>query len=212
LLNDFSPYLFIAIRRITSKLDTDFFYVPVNPSYERVIEDSFMTKIPSLKEKFSRDLVYLQEFAYITTRYLFPFFHRGRFSLKFGFPVKLDKPDNIKAAAVSDALRLRREVGSLETVFSPQLVFYSLQGESKVNLKTLEDRVGANLVMLDRPSASVHYMRCSLKSRKFDDLLKDVLRLFDAPGRRFIRINDNSLEVLDPSIVSQYGNHIAHLF
>lgn len=206
-LSDFSPYLFLTFRKIISRLDKEFFFVPVNPSYERVIEDSFMIRIPALKEKFSRDLVYLQEFAYIGTRPLFPFFRRGEFVLKFGDVYKFEK--SVRADALAE--RFRKEVGLLETIFSPQVVFYSLGGAKKIPFNSLEDRVLSNVFKLD-PKVDTSRLKTGGRTKSFDAILEETLRLFDAPGRRYVRVKDNSLEVLDERIVSQYANHIAHLF
>ncbi|MFH1210428.1 MAG: 1-acyl-sn-glycerol-3-phosphate acyltransferase [archaeon] len=207
-LADFSPYLFINLRRIISKLDKPFFFVAVNPSYERVIEDSFMTQIPRLKEKHSKDWVYMQEFAYISTRPLFPFFKPGRLVLKFGSPVEIEKGGNIKANAVNDVKMLGRDVGLLETPFSPQVLFHSVGGEDKVSVSDLESRVVSTISKLESSGVDVSY----LKDRMVAALLYETCDLFDAPGRRFVRVKDGNLHILDKSIVSQYANHIAHLF
>lgn len=211
-LLDFSPYLFILLHRITSKLDKEFFFVPVNPSYERVMEDSFITEIPKLKEKFSRDLVYLQEFAYIVTRPLLPFFRRGEFVLKFGEPYKVINSGNVRADAVSDVKRLRNEVGLLQTPFSPQIIFYSMGGEQKVSLSKLEDRVMTNILKLDEKNIDTSRLKSRGGAKSFDSLLEETLRLFDTPGRRYARVKGNSLEIINSGVVSQYANHIAHLF
>ncbi len=211
-LLDFSPYIFILLRRITSKLDKRFFFVPVNPSYERIIEDSFITKIPDLKERFSRDFVYLKEFAYIATRGFFPFFRRGKFVLKFGEPSEVEKPENVKVAAASDSKKLKHDVGLLETPSSPQIIFYSMGSEQKVDLPTLEDRVMSNTSKLEESKVDTSQLKSDGSAKKFDVLLEETLRLFDAPGRRYVKAKGNSFEVVDARVISQYANHIKHLF
>ncbi|MEM4266427.1 MAG: hypothetical protein QW404_00005, partial [Candidatus Nanoarchaeia archaeon] len=211
-LLDFSIYLFIVLNKIASKKHRKFFFVPVNPSYERVIEDSFMMKIPSLKKRFSKELVYLQEYAYILTRPLFPFFTRGSFVLKFGEPFELEISGKIKSDAKLQRNKLEYEVGRLETPFSPQVVFYSMQGERKVLLKSLEDRVMSNISKLEESKVDTSRLKAGGIAKSFDLILEETLRLFDAPGRRYTRIKDRSLEILDSTITSQYANHIAHLF
>ena len=210
-LLDFSPYIFLVLQGINSKINRELFFVPVNISYERVIEDSFMVKIPKLKEKFSRDFVYLKEFAYIATRGLFPFFRRGKCALKFGEPYKMEKTDN-KKIAIRDSKMLRNKVGSLETPFSPQIIFYSMNKEPKVNLADLENRVVDNISKLERSSIDVSHLKFNDKIKPLDKMIEETLYFFDAPGRRYTRVKDNSLEIVDNSIVSQYANHIAHLF
>ncbi|MFH1332121.1 MAG: hypothetical protein ABIH63_02440 [archaeon] len=206
---DFSSYLFLNFRRIISKTDKEFFFVAVNPSYERVVEDSFMIKVPDLKKKFSRDLVYLQEYAYMISRPLFPLYRPGAFVLKFGKPYPTDVSSKVKADVVAE--RLKKEVGLLQTPFSPQVLFHSMRGEKKVELKNLEDRVFSDLEKLDSVVDTSH-LKEEGKFRSFDSLLDSTLRLFDAPTRRYVKVKSGSLEVVDERIVSQYANHIAHLF
>jgi len=211
-LNDFSLYVFIVLHRIIQNLDKEFYFIIVNPSYERRIEDSFMVEIPQLKEKFSQDLVYLKEFAYIATRPFFPFFRQSKCVLKFGEPYKIEKLGNVKHLAFEDAKRLKYEVGLLETPFSPQIIFYSMVNEPKVELSKLEDCVMANILYLDEKKVDTSYLKSKGSAKSIDTLLDETLHLFDAPGRRFVKVKGNSLEVLNKEVIDPYAKNIAHFF
>jgi 1-acyl-sn-glycerol-3-phosphate acyltransferase len=206
-LLDFSPYMFILLRRIIPQLDKKFFYVAVNPSYERVMEDEFIKRIPELKEKHSKDWVYLKEFAYVATRALFPFFRPGKMVLKFGKPYEITKGGIVKPNAVSDVNRLKRDVGLLETPFPTQVIFHAMKNEPSVSLKSLEERVDEDIKKLDLLGVDTSHV----KGKPFDGMLDEVLRIFDAPGRRFVKVKDGNLNVLDNAIISPYANHISHL-
>ncbi len=210
-LLDFSPYIFSLLHKISSGLDKKFFFVPVNVSYEKVIEDSFIARIPELKKNNSRDSIYIKEFLYILTRVFCS--KPSKLVLKFGEPSEIKKSAyNHFFSSSKAAKKLKHDVGSLETVFPPQIIFYSMDKKSKVSFPNLEDKVLANISKLKGSGADISNLKEYNINKSFDSLLEETLSLFDAPGRRFVYVKDNHLCVLDSSVVNQYANHIAHLF
>ncbi len=211
-LLDFSPYVFDLIQKTASNIDRAFFFVPVNVSYSQIIEDSFISQIPTLKKTNSKSLLYVKEFIYIATRAFSPFFKPGKFVLKFGEPSEIKKGYSTILSSSRSAKKLKDKVGLLETVFAPQIIFYSMDKKTKIPFPKLEDKVMANISKLDNSGVDTSNLKRFDRTKSFDDLLEEVLRLFDAPKRRFVYVKDNHLCVLNSDVVNQYANHIAHLF
>lgn len=211
-LLDFSPYVFDLVQKIASKVNRDFFFVPVNVSYEQVVEDSFIARMPELKKSNSKSSIYIKEFVYIATRAFSHSLKPGKTVLKFGEPSEIKKGYSTILSSSRSAKKLKNRVGLLETVFAPHIMFYSMDKKSKVSFPELEDKIMANLSRLNSSGIDVSNLRVHNRFKSFDVLLEEALPFFDSKARHFVYVKDNHLCVLESSVVNQYANHIAHLF
>jgi 1-acyl-sn-glycerol-3-phosphate acyltransferase len=207
-LLEFTPLIFKLIRDINKKTDRSIRLVPVNVSYERVVEDQSFKTLEQMKASKSR-----KRFAYLTD-YFFNYTHwmyqrnKGRVTIKFGEPIVLTKKVDLKIRLHDD---LRKKVGSLQTVFPTQVVGYAFADARELAPAELAERVAKTLGALRRVKADLRYV----EDLSVQEIIQSAYEHFDLHRKRRLLVLDARRKkyiVKRPDVLSQYAHHIRHLF
>lgn len=207
-LLEFTPLIFKLLRDINKKTDRRLQIVPVNVSYERVVEDQSFKTLEKMKAgRLTRRYVYLADYFFNYTHWLYQP-SRGRVYVKFGEPMPIKKTMDFKFRLHED---IRKKVGQLQAVFPTQIVGYAFADEKEIPVTELAKRVDKTVQALKKTGAD---MRC-VETLSTEDIIMSAFDHFNLhPKRRFLVKNEakQTYRVLRPDVMSQYRNHILHLF
>ena len=207
-LLEFTPLIFKLLRDINKKTERRIQIVPVNASYERVVEDqSFKTLEKMKSNRYTRRFVYLTDYFFNYTHWLYQP-ARGRVVVKFGEPVPLKKTMDFKFRLHDE---IRKKVGQLQTVFPTQVVGYALGDNGDLRHTELLRRIEKTVHELKKTPADLRYV----EKLSAEEIIKSTYEHFNVhPKRRFLVKNESSRthHVLRQDVLSQYRNHILHLF
>ena len=207
-LLDFTPLLFRLFKDLNKKTGRRLQLVPVNVSYERIVEDQTFQRLEQIKANArTRRFTYLVDYFFNYTHWIYQR-RTARVKLAFGAPVPLRKKMDFKLRLHED---LRKRVGALQAVFPTQVLGYAMREDRTLTATILYERVARLLAALERTEADIS----ALDGLSPAQIVDQAYALFDQhPKRRIIRRTraDGTYRVLRPDVLSQYGNHIAHLF
>lgn len=207
-LLEFTPLIFKLLRDINKKTERQLQIVPVNVSYERVVEDQSFKTLEKMKtRKLTRRFVYLADYFFNYTHWLYQP-ARGRVLVKFGEPVPLKKSLDFKFRLHDD---IRKKVGQLQTIFPTQIVGYAFADKHELPEADLIKRVEKTRQALKKTGADMRFVE-SLSTGEIIASACDHFNLH--PKRRFLVKNETkkAYRVLRPDVMAQYRNHIIHLF
>ena len=207
-LLEFTPLIFKLLRDINKKTQRRLQIVPVNVSYERVVEDqSFKTLEKMKSNKITKRFVYLADYFFNYTHWLYQPV-KGRVVLKFGEPVPMKKTMDFKLRLHDD---IRKKVGQLQTIFPTQVVCYAIADNKELRHSELIRRVLKTVHELKKTDADMRYV----ENLSAEEIIKSAYDQFNLhPKRRFLVKNEagRTHVVQRPDVLSQYRNHIVHLF
>ncbi len=207
-LLEFTPLIFKLLRDINKKTERILQIVPVNVSYERVVEDqSFKTLEKMQSNKITKRFVYLVDYFFNYTHWIYQR-QKGRVVIKFGQPVLLRKAMDFKIRLHDD---IRNKVGLLQTVFPTQIIAYAFHNKDVLSDAELIKRVEKTLSELKKIGADVRF------AEKLSTLqiIESAYTHFDLHQKRRLLIYDEGKKqhkVIRHDVLSQYRNHIDHLF
>ena len=207
-LLDFTPFLFKLIKGISKKTDINIQIVPVNLSYERVVEDQTFRTLERMKaHRFLKHFTYICDYIFNYTHWMFQG-KKGRVVIKFGTPIPLKKKIDFRIRLHDEA---RKRVGALQTVFPSQIVAYSFHNDHEVSENDLCRRVENTITDLRVAKADLSYV----DDLSPTDIIHSAYAQFNHNlTRRIMRKNskENTYIVQRPDVVAQYSNHILHFF
>ena len=207
-LLEFTPLIFKLLRDINKKTERRLQIVPVNASYERVVEDqSFRTLEKMKSNRIMKRFVYLADYFFNYTHWIYQR-RKGRVVIKFGDPEPLRKSMDFKIRLHDD---IRKKVGLLQTVFSTQIVGYAFHDKTVLSNAELVRRVEKTVTELKKIGADLRYV----EKLSAQQIIHSAYEHFDLHQKRRLLIYDegnNNYRVMRPDVLSQYRNHIAHLF
>ena len=207
-LLEFTPLIFKLLRDINKKTERMLQIVPVNVSYERVIEDqSFKTLEKMQSNKITKRFVYLVDYFFNYTHWIYQR-QKGRVVIKFGQPVLLRKAMDFKIRLHDD---IRNKVGLLQTIFPTQIIAYAFHDKAVLTDAELIKRVEKTLSELKKIGADVRFVE-KLSTLQ---IIESAYNHFDLHQKRRLLIYDESNKkhrVIRHDVLSQYRNHIDHLF
>jgi hypothetical protein len=207
-LLEFTPLIFKLLRDINKKTDRIIRIVPVNVSYERVVEDQLFRALEQMKACRTR-----KRFAYLAD-YFFNYTHwiyqraKGRVAIKFGEPVVLAKKTDFKLRLHDD---MRKKVGALQTVFPTQVLGYAFGEARELSRAGLVERVDKTLRALRRVKVDLRYV----DGLSAQDIIQSAYEHFDQHRKRRLLVRDargQRYVVMRPDVITQYANHIRHVF
>jgi len=207
-LLDFTPLIFKLIRDINKKTDRKIQLVPVNVSYERVVEDQSFSTLEQMKtNRLTRPFTYLADYFFNYTHWIYQR-NRGRVVVTFGEPVVLQKKMGFKIRLHED---LRKKVGELQAVFPTQILAYAFQEDTELSESELLARVDKTVSAMKNVKADLGYVE-GLTAK---EIVQSAYDHFDMHRkRRFLVWNEekNIYVIKRKDILSQYRNHVLHLF
>lgn len=207
-LLEFTPLIFKLLRDINKKTDRKIQIVPVNVSYERVVEDQTFRTLQQMKaNRVTRPLTYLADYFFNYTHWIYQK-KRGRVTIKFGEPIPLRKRMDFKIRLHEDA---RKKVGALQTVFPTQVVGYAFDDARELSESELLKRVEKTLHELKDVNADLRYVE-HLAAK---DIIESAYGHFHLHTKRCVILRNDAkktYKVMRPDVLSQYRNHILHLF
>jgi glycerol-3-phosphate O-acyltransferase len=207
-LLEFTPLIFKLLRDINKKTQRRLQIVPVNVSYERVVEDQSFKTLEKMKaNKITKRFVYFADYFFNYTHWLYQP-GKGRVIIKFGEPVPMKKTMDFKLRLHDD---LRKKVGQLQTVFPTQIVGYAIADNKELPESELVKRIEKTVHELKKTDADMRY----IEKLSTDEIISSAYDHFNLhPKRRFLVKNESRKThvVQRPDVLSQYRNHIVHLF
>jgi len=207
-LLEFTPLIFKLLRDINKKTDTKIQIVPVNVSYERVVEDQTFRKLEQLKSsRIKKRFTYAVDYFFNYTHWLYQR-KRGPVVVKFGEPVPLRKKMDFKVRLHDD---IRKKVGALQTIFPTQVVGYAFRDKRELKEQELVKRVEKTLRGLRDAGADLRYVE---KLQPLQ-IIQSASEHFDLHQKRRVLVRHEAKKtyvVRRPDVLVQYENHIAHLF
>ncbi len=207
-LLEFTPLLFKLLRDINKNSERQIQLVPVNVSYERVVEDQSFRTLEKMKTKrFRKNLTYVWDYFFNYTHWLVQK-KKGRAVIKFGEPVQLRKKFDFKIRLHDD---LRKRVGVLQTIFPSQILAYSFHNDTEVAESDLIERVAKTLHELQEANADLRYV----EGLPVIEIITTAYEQFNQNRTRRILVKDAKEKVYiikNQAVLSQYKNHIVHLF
>ena len=207
-LLEFTPLIFKLLRDINKKTERMIQIVPVNISYERVIEDqSFKTLDKMKSNKITKRFVYLVDYFFNYTHWIYQR-QKGRVVIKFGEPVPLRKGTDFKLRLHDD---IRKKVSQLQTVFPTHIVGYAFHDKTVLTEAELIKRVEKTVSELKKIGADVRFV----EKLTTQQIIESAYDHFDLHQKRRLLIHDvdkKNHRVMRQDVLSQYRNHIAHLF
>lgn len=207
-LLEFTPLIFKLLRDINKKTERKIQIVPVNVSYERVVEDQSFKTLERMKHnRLKKRFVYFADYFFNYTHWLYQP-ERGRVVIKFGEAVALKKTMDFKLRLHDD---IRKKVGLLQTVFSTQIVGYAFADDRELSEGELVRRVEKTVQELKKTDADMSYV----EKLSTQEIIQSAYEHFNLhPKRRFLVRNEakKTYSVLRQDVLSQYRNHISHLF
>jgi len=207
-LLEFTPLIFKLLRDINKKTQRRLQIVPVNVSYERVVEDQSFKTLEKMKaNKITKRFVYLADYFFNYTHWLYQP-EKGRVFVKFGEPVPMKKTMDFKLRLHDD---IRKKVGQLQTIFPTQIVGYAFDDKKELRNSELIKRVEKTVHELKKTGADMRY----IEKLSADEIIISAYDHFNLhPKRRFLVKNESSKihVVMRKDVLSQYRNHILHLF
>lgn len=207
-LLDFTPLIFKLLRDINKKTARMLQIVPVNVSYERVVEDQSFKTLEKMKtNKITKRFVYLADYFFNYTHWLYQH-QKNRVVIKFGEPEPLRKSIDFKIRLHDD---LRKKVGQLQTVFPTQIVGYAFHEKKALTEAELVKRVEKTVSELKKIDADLRHV----EKLSTQQIIQYAYDHFDLHQKRRLLIYDEGKKthrVMRQDVLSQYRNHIAHLF
>ena len=207
-LLDFTPVVFKLLRDINKTTDRRIQIVPVNVSYERVVEDQMFRTLKHMNAQSSlKGLTYLADYCFNYMHWLFQR-KKGRVVIKFGEPVAMRKKIDFKIRLHDE---LRKKVGALQTIFPSQIVGYACGDDAEVSEPDLVKRVEKTLEELRNIKADLTCVK-GLSAR---DIIGVAYGQFNQNCTRRIIVRNRTsgmYVVKRPDVLVQYRNHILHLF
>jgi glycerol-3-phosphate O-acyltransferase len=207
-LLEFTPLIFKLLRDINKKTERRLQIVPVNASYERVVEDqSFRTLEKMKSNKFMKRFVYLVDYFFNYTHWIYQR-RKGRVVIKFGEPEPLRKTMDFKMRLHDD---IRKKVGQLQAVFPTQIIGYAFHDKTILSDVELVRRVEKTMAELKKTGADLRHVE-KLSTRQ---IIQSAYDHFDLHQKRRLLIYDGVIKIhraMRPDVLSQYRNHIVHMF
>jgi glycerol-3-phosphate O-acyltransferase len=207
-LLEFTPLIFKLLRDINKKSKRAIQIVPVNVSYERVVEDqSFKTLEKMKSNRLTKRFVYFADYFFNYTHWLYQH-QRNRVVIKFGEPEPLRKTMDFKMRLHDD---IRKKVGQLQTVFPTQIIGYAFHDKTELTEHELFRRVEKTVAALRKIGADLRHVE-KLSTRQ---IVQSAYDHFDLHQKRRLLVRNESKKtytVMRQDVLTQYRNHIVHLF
>jgi len=207
-LLEFTPLIFKLLRDINKKTPRKIQIVPVHISYERVVEDQTFRTLEQLKSnRVTKPFTYLVDYFFNYTHWLYQK-QRGRVVIRFGEPLVLRKRMDFRVRLHEE---VRKRVGMLQTVFPTQVVGYAFGDARQLSEADLVQRVKKTVEELRKTGADLRYV----ENLTAPEIIKSAYGFFHMHRKRCALLYDPltaTYRVLRPDVVTQYRNHILHLF
>ena len=215
-IDSFSRAIFQLLIDAAITTKKEIHIVPMNISYETVIEDTqFQVLLKMKAEEASDKDLYMADMGYIINEYLNPN-RKGRLCIKFGKPEPMKLQHfwtklglGKKAAATRLAAQSYDRVMSLQTPFPPNVVFTAMKGHKRLDIKYLEEKIALLVELLDLRGADMHYLKTKKALKSPAVIIDESLSTFGK--RKIISRKNGKLEILRPDVAEQYVNHIEYL-
>lgn len=199
--------------------DKNVHLVPVNMSYESVLEDTLFSELEKLKTKIDSEQLYQYDMDHIIGEYMDPA-RQSRFCLKFGMPSYLDTGSfwdrkGILKKSLSEKLAEEsyQKVMSMQTAFPSHIFFTAVGGDWYVEIPDLKERITRILTEIEETHADMHYLRDKSGETKTPDaIIDETISKFRSNGRKVIAEKNGAIEIRKKDVAKQYANHIAHFF
>lgn len=206
-LLEFTPLIFRLLREINKTTGRRIQLVPVNVSYERIVEDQTFRKLEKMKSsRVQKPFTYLVDYFFNYTHWIYQR-KKGTIAICFGQPVELRKKISIGYKLQEE---MRKRVGALQMIFPTQVFASAFAQDTSLPEEELLERVDKIMTALRRAGADLRYV-AGFSAREIVD---QAHALFDQHRKRRIvrkRQRSGTYEVLRPDVLGQYRNHIAHL-
>ena len=216
-INAFSRAIFQLLIEAAVSTKTQIHIVPMNISYERVIEDEQFKVLLKMKAAQSSDAqLYMADLGYIIKQYLAPD-RTTRLCMKFGQP----EPMKLhyfwiryglgkKGASAKLAEHYYEKVMSLQSPFPPNILFTAMKGYTRLDIPSLKEKISLLMEQLDLRGADMFYLKQEGGVFAPDVIIEKTFEIFG--HRKIIARNDGHIEIVQPDVATQYVNHIAYLF
>ena len=215
-IDSFSRAVFQLLIEAAVSTKKEIHIVPMNISYESVIEDAQFKVLMKMKEEEANDTqLYMADLGYIINQYISPE-RKSRLCINFGKPEPMKLQYfwtkyglGKKATSTKLAARYYDQVMSLQTPFPPNIFFSALKGHPLLGVKYLEEKISLLMELLNLRGADMHYLKNKEAFKKPDVIIDET---FDTFGKRKIISRKNGeIEILRPDVAEQYVNHISYL-
>ncbi len=215
-IESFSRAIFQLLIEASVSTNKKIHIVPMNISYERVIEDEQFNVLLKLKaDKSSNAQIYMADLGYIINHYLNPD-RKSRLCIKFGKPEPMKLQYfwiryglGRKGASVKLADQYYDKVMSLQTPFPPNIMFTAMKGYNRMDKTYLKEKISLIMELLDLRGADMFYLKKEGNLLAPDVIIDETFEIFG--HRNIIDRKDGSIEILQLDVAEQYVNHIAYL-
>ncbi|MEI6128086.1 MAG: hypothetical protein WCQ99_16175, partial [Pseudomonadota bacterium] len=133
---------------------------------------------------------------------------KGRVVIKFGEPIPLRKKMDFKIRLHDES---RKKVGALQTIFPTQILGYAFRDDQELSETELLKRIEKTVQELKDRNADLRYA----EGMSAQEILQSAYDHFDLHQKRRVLVKNGKKKtflVMRPDVLSQYRNHIVHLF
>jgi hypothetical protein len=217
MIDSFSRAIFQLLIEASVSTKKKIHIVPMNISYERVVEDEQFNVLLKMRAEQSSDAqLYMADLGYIIKQYLNPD-RKTRLCIKFGQPEPMKLQYfwiryglGKKGASVKLADQYYDKVMSLQSPFPPNIMFTAMKDCSRLDMTSLKEKIFPLMERLDFHGADMFYLKHDGELLAPDAIIEKTFEIFGP--RNIIAKNDGYVEILQPDVATQYVNHIAYLF
>ena len=215
-IDSFSRAIFQLLIEASVTTNKKIHIVPMNISYERVIEDEQFNVLLKMKaDKTTNAQIYIADLGYIINQYLNPD-RKSRLCIKFGKPEPMKLQYfwiryglGRKGASVKLAAQYYDEVMSLQSPFPPNIMFTAMKGYNRLDMTYLKEKISLLMELLDLRGADMFYLKNEGSLLEPDEIIDETFEIFG--HRNIIARKEDNIEILRPDVAEQYVNHIVYL-
>jgi len=214
-IDQFSRAMFQMLIEASIFADKEVHIVPVNISYESILEDTLFRELLPAKDNSTGDDKYLTDIGHVIGEYINPE-RKSKYCLKFGNPGPLQIRQfwkryglGKKAAASKLADDCYVNVMSMQTPFAPHIFFESMKEREELEFTYLAKKIPLIMEIMVLRGADMHFLKDGNDYKTPGQIIDETFKTFGK--RRIIEKNNDSVQILRMDVAQQYRNHISYI-
>lgn len=215
-IDQFSRAMFQMLIEASIFADKEVHIVPVNISYESVLEDTLFRELLRVKDNgMEEEEIYMTDIGYVIGEYINPE-RRSKLCLKFGKPEPMQIKGfwkryglGKKATAGKIAHDCYVKVMSMQTPFAPHIFFESMKERDELKFQHLAAKIPLIMEIMALRGTDMHFLKEGENFKAPGQIIDETLEAFGK--RQIIKNNDDVVQILRKDVTEQYRNHISYI-
>jgi hypothetical protein len=215
-IDQFSRAMFQMLIEASIFAETEIHLVPVNISYESVLEDTLFRELSQGKDSGMEDEeIYMTDIGHVIGEYVNPE-RKSKFCLRFGKPEPMQIKEfwkryglGKKATAGKLAHDCYVKVMSMQTPFSPHIFFESMKEHDELKFQHLAEKIPLIMEIMALKGIDMHFLKEGEDFKSPEQIIDETLKVFGK--RQIIKNNKDVIQILRKDVAIQYRNHIGYI-